>query len=50
VLAYCVSCLNEIAELLVPFMPETAAKISATFKDGIIRLHAETLFPKKEKD
>lgn len=48
VLAYCASCLNEIAELLTPFMPETAAKITATFKDGIIRLSETTLFPRKE--
>jgi methionyl-tRNA synthetase len=49
ILAYCVSCLNEIAELLVPFMPETSAKISATFADGIIRLNDTTLFPKKDQ-
>jgi len=49
VLAYCVSCLNEIAEMLVPFMPETADKITAMFKDGIIRMNDSTLFPKKEK-
>lgn len=49
VLAYCVSCLNEIAELLVPFMPETSAKIEAMFKDGIIRMKEETLFPKTDQ-
>lgn len=48
VLAYCVSCLNEIAELLVPFMPETALKIQNTFKDGIVRLEDTTLFPRIE--
>jgi methionyl-tRNA synthetase len=48
VLAYCVSCLDEIAEMLVPFMPETAEKITAMFKDGIIRMNDVTLFPKKE--
>lgn len=48
VLAYCVSCLNEIGELLVPFLPETSDKIDAIFKDGIIRIGTETLFPKKE--
>jgi len=48
VLAYCVSCLDEIAEMLVPFMPETSAKITAMFKDGIIRMNDVTLFPKKE--
>jgi len=49
VLAYCVSCINEIAELLVPFLPETSAKITAIFKDGIIRMPETTLFPKKER-
>jgi methionyl-tRNA synthetase len=29
ILAYCVSCINEIAELLEPFMPTTSAKILA---------------------
>ncbi len=50
VLAYCVSCLNEIADLLAPFMPTTATKILAIFKDGIVRLPATTLFPKKETE
>jgi methionyl-tRNA synthetase len=49
VLAYSVSCLNEIAELLVPFLPDTAEKMTAMFKDGIIRMNDATLFPKKEK-
>jgi methionyl-tRNA synthetase len=48
VLAYCVSCINEIAELLVPFMPTNAARVSAMFKDGIVRMPEATLFPKKE--
>lgn len=48
VLAYSVSCLNEIADLLVPFLPDTAEKISAMFKDGIIRMNDTTLFPKKD--
>ncbi len=46
ILAYSASCLNEIAELLAPFMPETAAKIVATFKDGIVTLPETPLFPK----
>lgn len=49
VLAYAASCLLEIAELLEPFMPETAHKISFVFKDGIIRPLATTLFPKQEE-
>ena len=49
VLAYQVSCLLEIAELLAPFIPETAEKIQAIFKDGVIRPAATTLFPKAEE-
>lgn len=46
VLAYQVSCLVEIAELLRPFLPSTASKIEAMFKDGIVRPLDGTLFPK----
>ena len=49
VLAYMCSNLLEIAELLVPFMPETAAKIQAVFSEGIIRPLAEPLFPKEDR-
>ncbi len=48
VLAYQASCLLEIADLLVPFLPETAAKITAIFKEGFIRAPETTLFPKAE--
>lgn len=48
ILAYQVSCLLEIAELLSPFMPETAQKIRYTFEEGVIRQSKTTLFPKKE--
>lgn len=48
VLAYQVSCLLEIADLLEPFMPDTAAKIQALFKDGIVHPMEGTLFPRKE--
>ena len=48
VLAYCASCLLQIADLLVPFLPETAAKIQAFMADGIVHPTTETLFPKKE--
>lgn len=50
VLAYQASCLLEIAELLVPFMPETAAKIGAIFKEGIVHAPEGTLFPKDPSD
>lgn len=48
VLAYQASCLLEIAELLMPFMPETAQKITDIFAEGIIRPIEGTLFPRKE--
>lgn len=49
VLAYQVSNLLEIADLLTPFMPETADKIKAAFKDGVVHPATETLFPKTEQ-
>lgn len=49
VLAYCVSNLLEIAGLLAPFMPQTAAAIANMFKDGIVRPLNGPLFPKFEE-
>lgn len=49
VLAYMCSNLLEIAELLVPFMPDTATKIQTVFSEGIIRPLEGSLFPKDEK-
>jgi methionyl-tRNA synthetase len=49
VLAYQASCLLEIAELLVPFLPGTAAKIKAIFTEGVIKPIEGTLFPKQEQ-
>jgi methionyl-tRNA synthetase len=48
VLAYAASCLVEIGELLLPFLPHTAAKIIDLMGDGIVKEAAatETLFPK----
>lgn len=48
VLAYQASNLLQIADLLEPFMPETAAKIKHVFEEGVIRQTKETLFPRKE--
>lgn len=48
VLAYQVSCLLEIADMLEPFMPETAQKINTIFGEGVIRPSATTLFPHKD--
>ncbi|MCA9328207.1 methionine--tRNA ligase [Candidatus Saccharibacteria bacterium] len=48
VLAYMASALMEIAELLVPFMPQTAAKIKSVFAEGIVRQLDGPLFPKEQ--
>jgi len=49
VLADTVASLLEIAELLVPFLPETAAKITAMFTEGVVRpLKEQSLFPRQE--
>lgn len=49
VLAAQVSDLLQIAELLAPFMPETALKIRHVFEDGVVRPIESTLFPRKEE-
>jgi methionyl-tRNA synthetase len=46
VLAYQVSCLLEIADLLTPLLPETAQKIQHVFEKGVVQLIEGTLFPK----
>jgi len=46
VLAYQVSCLLQIADLLEPFLPETAGKIKQIFESGTVKLSETTLFPK----
>lgn len=48
VLAYQVSCLLEIADLLVPFLPGTAAKIQEAFAEGLVNPIEGTLFPRKD--
>jgi methionyl-tRNA synthetase len=48
VLAYQVSCLLEVAELLQPFLPETSLKIQQVFSEGVVRPIEGTLFPRKE--
>ncbi len=47
VLAYLAAGLLEIAVLLTPFMPDTAAKINQTFGSGILKPLPGPLFPKK---
>ncbi|HSX53001.1 MAG TPA: methionine--tRNA ligase [Patescibacteria group bacterium] len=49
VLAYQTSALLEIADLLEPFLPQTALKIRHVFEEGVIRPIEKTLFPKNEK-
>jgi methionyl-tRNA synthetase len=46
VLAYMASCLVEVGELLLPFMPETAEKIITTFKLGVVPAEVPQLFPR----
>ena len=48
VLAYMAASLLEIAELLVPFMPQTADKIKQVFGSGLLKPLSAPLFPKHE--
>jgi methionyl-tRNA synthetase len=48
VLAQQVSDLLEIADLLAPFLPQTAEKIRGVFASGLVRPLEQTLFPKFE--
>jgi len=50
VLAYQTGCLLEIAELLTPFLPETAEKINHIFASGVIKPLDTTLFPKQDEE
>jgi methionyl-tRNA synthetase len=50
VLAYQAGALLQIAELLEPFLPDTAAKIQAVFSEGLIRPIKGTLFPKHDTE
>lgn len=48
VLAYQSSCLIQIADLLSPFMPETAQKIKFVLEEGLVKPLETSLFPRKE--
>ncbi|MHB1865412.1 MAG: methionine--tRNA ligase [Candidatus Saccharimonadales bacterium] len=50
VLAYMVSSLLQIADLLEPFLPSSAQKIKTAFKDGKTTEMSQTLFPRKDHD
>lgn len=48
ILAHSVGTLQQIAALLVPFLPDTAEKITTTFAGGVVHELDGVLFPKKE--
>lgn len=47
VLAHCAGALLQIGDLLVPFLPTTAAAIHRTFETGVVIAPEASLFPKK---
>ena len=49
VLAYMVGALQEISNLLRPFMPATAEKIDKVFGSGVIKEQPTPLFPKADR-
>ena len=46
ILSYCASTLLQTADMLVPFMPDTASKVRTIFERGVIT-PSEPLFPKR---
>ncbi len=50
VLSYQVASLLQIAEMLEPFLPETAVRIRHIFEEGVIRAPKTTLFPRTDID
>lgn len=47
ILSHAVGTLQQIAELLLPFLPNTSHAINLIFKDGVITPYEGVLFPKK---
>jgi methionyl-tRNA synthetase len=47
ILAHCAGALIQIGDLLVPFLPNTAAAIHSIFDTGVVQLPEGVLFPKK---
>lgn len=47
ILAHCAGALLQIGDLLVPFLPTTAAAIHSTFESGVVKQSEGVLFPKK---
>ncbi len=48
VLLHLVADLLQVADLLLPFLPETSAKISQTFQNGKVNMDVGILFPRLE--
>lgn len=46
VLGHAVGTLNQLGDMLVPFMPDAAAKIHATFDNGVVSPEIGPIFPK----
>lgn len=46
ILAHCAGALIQIGDLLVPFLPNTAAAIHQIFESGVVRMPETVLFPK----
>lgn len=46
VLAHCAGALIQIGDLLIPFLPATAAKIHDIFESGVVKPSEGTLFPR----
>lgn len=47
ILAHCAGALVQIGDLLVPFMPNTAATIHEIFESGVVKQSEGVLFPKR---
>jgi len=47
ILAHCAGALLQIGDLLVPFLPATAAAIHQTFESGVVKQSDGVLFPKR---
>ena len=47
ILAHCAGALVQIGDLLIPFMPNTAAFIHETFETGVVKPSEGVLFPKR---
>ncbi|MBP7775372.1 MAG: methionine--tRNA ligase, partial [Candidatus Saccharimonas sp.] len=47
ILLHAVGTLEQIADLLTPFLPDTAGAIKHIFADGVISKYDGVLFPKK---